>query len=78
MDPFSINVNTIDNGFLFTVRKNGSRKKTFFAANVLEGLEEACQTVVGFKVRVSRESLIFDAPDNGRDKEEAKNRISPA
>ena len=60
MDPFSIQVNTIDNGFLFTVRKNGSRKKTFFAADILEGLEEACQTVVGFKVRVHRESLIFD------------------
>jgi hypothetical protein len=60
MDPFSIHVNTIDNGFLFTVRKNGSRKKTFFAADVLTGLEEACQTVVGFKVRVHRESLIFD------------------
>lgn len=74
MDPFSINVNTIDNGFLFTVRKNGSRKKTFFAANILEGLEEACQTVVGFKVRVNRESLIFDSPD----KENGKNRISPA
>ena len=74
MDPFSINVNTIDNGFLFTVRKNGSRKKTFFAANILEGLEEACQTVVGFKVRVNRESLIFD----NNDKEEGKNRISPA
>ena len=60
MDPFSIQVNTIDNGFLFTVRKNGSRKKTFFAADILEGLEEACQTVVGFRVRVHRESLIFD------------------
>ncbi len=60
MDPFSIQVNTIDNGFLFTVRKNGTRKKTFYAADVLEGLEEACQTVVGFKVRVHRESLIFD------------------
>ena len=60
MDPFSIQVNTIDNGYLFTVRRNGSRKKTFFAADVLEGLEEACQTVVGFKVRVHRESLIFD------------------
>ena len=60
MDPFSIQVNTIDNGFLFTVRKNGSRKRTFFAADVLTGLEEACQTVVGFKVRVHRESLIFE------------------
>jgi hypothetical protein len=63
MDPFSIQVNTIDNGFLFTVRRNGSRKKTFYAADVLEGLEEACQTVVGFKVRVHRESLIFDNPE---------------
>ncbi len=60
MDPFSIQVHTIDNGFLFTVRKNGSRKKTFFAADVLTGLEEACQSVVGFKVRVHRESLIFE------------------
>jgi len=60
MDPFSIQVNTIDNGFLFTVRRNGSRKKTFYAADVLAGLEEACQAVVGFKVRVHRESLIFD------------------
>ena len=74
MDPFSINVNTIDNGFLFTIRKNGSRKKTFFSANILEGLEEACQSVVGFKVRVSRESLIFDEPE----KEEGKGRFSPA
>ena len=70
MDPFSIQVNTIDNGYLFTVRRNGSRKKTFFAADVLEGLEEACQTVVGFKVRVHRESLIFD---NAEEQQDQKN-----
>ena len=60
MDPFSINAHSIDNGFLFTIRKNGSRKKTFFAADILSGLEEACQAVVGFKIHVHRESLILD------------------
>jgi hypothetical protein len=60
MDPFSINAHQIDNGFLFTVRRNGSRKKTFFSADILTGLEEACQAVTGFKIHVHRESLILE------------------